>query len=140
MSWSLRLWFGLANLMPIAAVLASQRASTSVGGGVTSSARADGVPEITIPMAMAGAAPVPVPGPGPVPVVVVVSPAIVVLAGTRTLRGTSIGEVNNRGQHSGPVTPVPVSLRLLSGEGGATCGHKVVIPGMLGDFFLLAAA
>ena len=119
---------------------ASQLASTSVGGGVTSSARADGVPEITITVAMAGAAPVPVPGPGSVPVVVVVSPAVVVLAGARTLNRTSIGEINNRGIHSGPVAPVPVSLCLLSGEGGATCGHKVVIPGMLGDLFLLTAA
>ena len=125
--------------MPIAVVLASQRASTSVGGGVTSSARGvEGVPEITVTVAMAGAAPVPVPGPGSVPVVVVVSPAVVVLAGARTLHRTSIGEINNR--DSGPVAPIPVSLGLLSGEGGATCGHKVVIPGMLGDLFLLTAA
>ena len=81
--------------MPVAAVLASQRASTSVGGGVTSSARADGVPEITITMAMAGAAPVPVPGSRPVPVVVVISPAVVVLARTRTLDRASIGEIYN---------------------------------------------
>ena len=127
--------------MPVAAVLASQLASTSVGGGVTSSARGvEGVPEITVTVAMAGAAPVPVPGPGSVPVVVVVSPAVVVLAGARTLHRASIGEINNRGIHSGPVAPVPVSLGLLSGEGGATCGHKVVIPGMLGDLFLLTAA
>ena len=124
--------------MPVAAVLASQRASTSVGGGVTSSARADGVPEITITMAVAGAAPVPVPGPGSVPVVMVVSPAVVVLARARTLHRTSIGEINNR--DSGPVAPIPVSLGLLNGEGGAACGHKVVIPGTLGDLFLLTAA
>ena len=79
--------------MPVAALLASQRASTSVGGGVTSSARADGVPEITITMAMAGAAPVPVPGSRPVSVVVVIPPAGVVLAGARTLDGASICEV-----------------------------------------------
>ena len=119
-------------------MLASQLASTSVGGGVTSSARADGVPEITITVAMAGAAPVPVPGPGSVPVVMVVSPAVVVLAGARTLHRTSIGEINNR--DSGPVAPIPVSLGLLNGEGGAACGHKVVIPGTLGDFLLFTAA
>ena len=122
--------------MPVAAVLASQRASTSVGGGVTSSARGvEGVPEITVAVAMAGAAPVPVPGPGSVPVVMVVSPAVMVLARARTLHGTSIGEIYNC--DSGPVAPVPVGLGLLSGEGGATCGHKVVIPGTLGDLLSL---
>ena len=82
--------------MPVAAVLASQLASTSVGGGVTSSARGvEGVPEITVTVAMAGAAPVPVPGPRPVPVVVVVSPAVVVLVRTMTLNGASICEIYN---------------------------------------------
>ena len=73
---------------------ASQRASTSVGG-VTSSARADGVPEITIAMAVAGAAPVSGPRSRPIPVVVVVPPAVVVLVGPTTLTGASICEVYN---------------------------------------------
>ena len=76
-------------------MLASQLASTSVGGGVTSSARADGVPEITIAMAMARAASVSVPRPRPVPVVVVISPAVVVLVGTTALNGASICEIYN---------------------------------------------
>ena len=73
----------------------SQLASTSVGG-VTSSARADGVPEITIAMAVAGAAPVSAPGSRPVPIVVVVTPAVVmILIGPATLKGASICEVYN---------------------------------------------
>ena len=73
---------------------ASQLASTSVGG-VTSSARADGVPEIAI-MAMVGAASVSAPGPRPVPVVVVVPPAVVmILIGPAALHRAIICEVYN---------------------------------------------
>ena len=72
----------------------SQLASTSVGG-VTSSARADGVPEIAI-MAVVGAASVSAPGSRPVPIVVVVPPAVVmILIRPATLHGASICEVYN---------------------------------------------
>ena len=81
--------------MPVATMLASQLASTSVRGGVTSTARIDGVPEITIAVAMAGAASVSVPRPRPVPVVVIISPAVVVLVGTTALTGASIREIYN---------------------------------------------
>ena len=72
----------------------SQLASTSVGG-VTSSARADGVPEITV-MAMVGAASVPAPRPGSVPVVVAIPSAVVVmLARPAALHGAIIHKVYN---------------------------------------------
>ena len=78
--------------MPVAAVLASQRASTSVGGGVTSSARADGVPEITITMARAAS----VPSTGPRSIsVVVVPPAVAMLVGSATMAGSSVCEVDD---------------------------------------------
>ena len=72
---------------------ASQLASTSVVGGVASSAGTDGVPEITI--AMAGAASVSATRPRPVSVVVVIFPAVVVLVGTTALNGASICEIYN---------------------------------------------
>ena len=72
----------------------SQLASTSVGG-VTSSARADGVPEIAI-VAVVGAASVPAPGPGSIPVVVAIPSAVVVmLTGPAALHGAIIHKVYN---------------------------------------------
>ena len=72
----------------------SQLASTSVGG-VTSSTRADGVPEIAI-VAVVGAASVPAPRPGSVPVVVAIPSAVVMmLTGPAALHGAIICEVYN---------------------------------------------
>ena len=101
----------------------SQLASTSVVGGVTSPARTDGVPEITV--AMAGAASVPSARPRSISVGVVVPPAVAVLVGSTTSAGASIREVDNCVDDS--VASDPVGL-VLQGEGGAASGHKVVIP------------
>ena len=98
------------NFVALLAPEASQLASISIVGGVTSSARTDGVPKITV--AMAGAASVPSARPRSISVGVVVPPAVTVLVGSATIAGASICEVDN--QDDGPVASVPAGLVLLN--------------------------